>query len=122
MLVRPAGAQRSLLLATPITPSASSSPTALTPSFSATARSAASPPPPARYDSWGGFRGTFDPNRVISDKQSFRINGLYVRNAYGPAYRDNAISDDKSIDLTWGDKLGKNTTFPPRRNGAGSSA
>ncbi|MEY2879914.1 MAG: hypothetical protein RLZZ15_2294 [Verrucomicrobiota bacterium] len=65
----------------------------------------------ARYDNWGGFRGTFDANRVLSDRQSIRVNGLYSRNAYGPAYRDNAISDDKAIDLTWGYKLTKTTTF-----------
>ena len=50
-------------------------------------------------DSWGGKRSTFDANHVINNMTAVRVNGLYQRNTFGTAWRDNAKNWDAALDV-----------------------
>ncbi len=65
----------------------------------------------ARYDSWGGARATFDVNKVISEKQAVRVNGVFNHNSYGQAWRDNARQNEKGIDIAWAYKFTPSTSL-----------
>ncbi|MCX6953963.1 MAG: TonB-dependent receptor plug domain-containing protein [Verrucomicrobia bacterium] len=67
----------------------------------------------ARYDSWGGLRGTLDANKVLSPRQAVRVNAVYNRNTYGSAWRDNAKMNEKGIDFAWGYKFTPSTSLRP---------
>jgi outer membrane receptor protein involved in Fe transport len=52
-----------------------------------------------RLDSWGGMRSTIDANHVVDSMTAVRVNGLYQRNTFGTAWRDNSDGYDANIDV-----------------------
>jgi len=64
-----------------------------------------------RYDSWGGLRATFDGNKVLSDKQAVRVNAVWNRNNFGPAWRDGAWQNERGVDIAWAYKFTPNTSL-----------